>query len=496
MQSTTPFRTAAVLAFSGLSLLSSPLLAQRSASEDEVSQALATADNLSIAFEHAASVVAPSVVNVRSAVRVEPSGSLGMQPLPDDLGHSPFGDFFGDEFFERFFAPGQAPQQGFVREGQGSGFVVSEDGYILTNNHVVQGAAEVTVQLRDDREFRAEVVGADPSTDLALLKIDASGLTPARFGDSDALRVGEWVVAVGNPFGLESTITAGIVSATGRTRVGIVDYEDFIQTDAAINPGNSGGPLVNLRGEVVGVNTAIATRTGGNMGVGFAIPSGLAESIMEQLRDKGSVTRGWLGVAIQDLSEGLAESFGFESGDGVLVSQVQEGSPAEDAGLEPGDIITKFDGRELTGMDQLRLRVANTDPGSEVELEVFRDGKPRTVEIEIGELGSSPLEPASPSQNRELGLGLRDLDEQTAARLGVDLQRGAVVTAVEPLGAGARAGLQVGDIITEVQGERVAGVADFRRLLREHDLAEGVRLTVRSGSAQRFVFLRAQGGED
>ncbi len=464
-------------------------------SPGDIERALATADDLSIAFEHAADVVAPSVVTVRSTVRVASDNSVQIQPFgtqPDN----PFHDFFGDDFFRRFGVPTPRPRGGMIRRGQGTGFVVSADGYILTNDHVVRDATEVVVQFPDGngpaREFEAEVVGTDPSTDVALLKIDAEGLTPVRFGDSDALGVGQWVVAVGNPFGLDSTITSGIVSAKGRTRVGITDYEDFIQTDAAINPGNSGGPLVNLHGEVVGINTAIATRSGGNMGIGFAIPSNLAVSIMEQLREKGSVTRGWLGVVIQDLNEGLAESFGFEGTDGVLVSQVQEDSPAAEAGLEAGDIITGFGGEPVSGMDELRLRVAATEPGSRVPVEVFRDGRRVQLEVKIAEKEPSDADGADTPNTPagKLGLGLHDLDEETARRLGLDVERGVVVTSVQPLSAAAKAGLRPGDVITRVGGRRVDDVRDFRKAIRKHDLRKGVRLTVMTGSVQRFVFLR------
>lgn len=483
----------AFVATAGLSLSANA----QAVSPGEVERALSTADDLSIAFEHAAGQVAPSVVNIRAAKRIASSTApRETTPFGSPFGDSPFREFFGGEFFERFRvpAPGFGNNGGLIRQGQGTGFVVSEDGYILTNNHVVDGATEIIVQFGDDyggdREYDAEIVGADPATDLALIRINADNLTPVEFADSDDLRVGSWVVAMGNPFGLELTITAGIVSATGRTRMGITDYEDFIQTDAAINPGNSGGPLVNLRGEVVGVNTAIATRSGGNMGIGFAIPSNLAQLVMVQLREDGSVTRGWLGVVIQDLTEDLAESFGFQGTEGVLVSQVQEDSPADDAGLKVGDIITKFNGEGLTGMDQLRLRVASTEPGDEVEVVVVRDGREKTIDVEIGELQAAERASSSSTVGDELGLTLRDLDDRLAEQLGIDADDGVVVASVDPLSPGARAGLRPRDVITHVHGTRIRSTNDFHRALDKHDLADGVRLTVRTGNAQRFVFIR------
>jgi len=458
----------------------------------EVRQAIELADSLSLAFEHATSAVAKSVVTVRSAVRVrsdrraDPFEGFGGSPFEG----SPFEDFFGEDFFERFAPRGG---EGFVRRGQGSGFVVSADGLVLTNNHVVDGASEVRVQLADGRTREAEVVGTDPSTDLALLRVEADGLTPVRFGDSDALRVGSWVVAVGNPLGLTSTMTAGVVSATGRTGVGIADYEDFIQTDAAINPGNSGGPLVNLRGEVVGVNTAIATRTGGNMGIGFAIPSNMAVSVFEQLRDEGVVTRGWLGVVIQDLTPGLAESFGFEGLDGALVSQVNSGGPAEKAGLREGDIIVAFDGQPVASVDGLRLRVAAVRPGSEVRVTVVREGERRDLRVRVGRLDERgrAAAPAGESDTADrLGLGLRPLDPELADRLGLEGERGVLVTSVEPMSPAAAAGLRPRDLITHVENKPVDTPERFAELVGRAE--RGVRLTVRTGSAQRFVFLRLE----
>jgi serine protease Do len=463
-------------------------LASPDIDESEIPAALETADQLSTAFEYVAEMVKPSVVSIRSSKKIE----VSQRPqIPDDLRNSPFRDFFDDDFFERFFGP-QGRGRPYVQQGLGTGFVVSEDGYILTNNHVVERADEVSVMLSDGREFKAEIIGTDPKTDVAVIKVDGEGLQPVTLGDSDDLRVGGWVVAVGNPFGLSSTITAGIVSATGRSRVGIADYEDFIQTDAAINPGNSGGPLVNLRGEVIGINTAIFSRSGGYMGIGFAIPVNMAKSIMDSLIAEGRVVRGWLGVVIQNLDEGLAQSFGYDDTDGVLVSDVQEDSPADRGGLKSGDIIVRFDGRPVENMDELRLRVAEKKPGEDVEVEIYRDGRDKTLEIEIGalesdEVASTAVEASKP----DLGMTVRTVTPQIAAQLGYDEDvTGVVVTNVEPLGPAARAGLRTRDVIVSVQGENVENVRQFNRVLERRELKAGVRIVVRSGDAKRFVFLQ------
>jgi len=452
--------------------------------------AIEMAESLSDGFAYAASIVQPSVVNVRSTVRVEPAvRQRGMSPFEN----SPFRDFFGDDFFERFQLPGpNGGGRGGIRQGQGSGFVVSDAGSILTNTHVIDGATEVTVQLHDEREFVAEVIGTDPATDLALLRIDADGLEPVTFGDSDNLTVGTWVIAAGNPFGLESTITSGIVSATGRTGVGITDYENFIQTDAAINPGNSGGPLVNLRGEVVGVNTAIATRSGGNMGIGFAIPSTIAVDIMENLREDGVVTRGWLGVQIQPLTSELAATFGYDGTAGALVSQILPGGPAAESELRSGDIITAINGEPILSPDDLRFRVAGLEPGEDAEFDVFREGRVRSFDVRIGNRDGAEVATSAQEEPTSLGLGLRSLEPEIARQLGVDTERGVVVTAVEPLSDAARAGLRPRDVITHVNGQEIASTRDFRRAIGEADLARGVRLTVLNGQSQRFLVLRSR----
>ncbi len=375
-----PRRITVVLALLLIGLLGSRLVvtspnrAARSAYAVESGQVQAPRDqlrqakDLSQAFRHVAKSIRPAVVSISSVRRIVPA-ALQRQ--------------FGRD------VPGGIPKGAFEQRGLGTGVVVSEDGYILTNNHVVRAADEVNVTLSDSRILSAKVVGTDAKTDLAVLKIDTSGLSFAKLGDSDAIDVGEWALAIGSPFGLAQTVTAGIISAKGRSNVGITDYEDFLQTDAAINPGNSGGPLVNLDGQVIGINTAIASRSGGYMGIGFAIPSNLARPVMQSIIKDGHVKRGWLGVAIQDLTKDLADSLQLDSRDGVLVGNVIAGSPADEAGLQSGDIILRFGGKPPRTANQLRNAVAATAPDTETVVALFRDGKTRTLKVVIGWLENS-----------------------------------------------------------------------------------------------------------
>jgi len=341
------------------------------AAREQLQETPAEAVKLADTFNKVATAIRPSVVSITTVRRFQ-AGALGPSQDPP----SPF--------FFRF----PLPQQQFEQRGLGSGVIVSSDGYILTNYHVVRQADELKVLLSSGKRQTAKLVGADAATDLAVLKVDAQDLVPAPLGDSEKLKVGDWALAVGSPMGLDKTVTAGIISATGRANVGIADYEDFIQTDAAINPGNSGGPLVNLRGEVIGINTAIASRSGGNIGIGFAIPSNMAKKVQQAIVEEGSVTRGRLGVLVQGLTEELANQLGYDSTQGVVVSQVASGSPASDAGLKPGDIILTYNGKKVTGPAQIRNVVAGTAPGTEVELEIFRDGSRQTLTVTIGSQSS------------------------------------------------------------------------------------------------------------
>jgi serine protease Do len=319
----------------------------------------------------------PAVVNI-STTKVIRYREAPISPFF----HDPFfRRFFGEDFFREFRAPREQREQSL-----GSGVIVSQDGYIITNNHVVERASEIRVLLGDKREFKGRVVATDPRTDVAVVKIAGNHLPTIPWGDSDKLQVGEWVLAIGNPFGLNQTVTAGIISATGRANVGIADYEDFIQTDAAINPGNSGGALVNVRGELIGINTAIFSRSGGYMGIGFAIPSNMAREVMEALIKKGKVVRGWLGVQIQSLTPELAKKFGLREAQGVLIAAISEKSPAQEAGIKRGDIILEFAGRRIEDAEHLRKEVAHTDPGKSIPVKIWRNGKEMVLQVQIEEL--------------------------------------------------------------------------------------------------------------
>lgn len=473
-------------------------------------EGLQHARGLSDAFKYAAQAIRPSVVSIRSTKVFKPAQQGGgnaprMQrpELPPE-----FRQFFGDDMFERFGAQpfggeqfgGQGNPRQFRQEGQGTGVVITSDGYIVTNNHVVDGADEVEVTLSDDRTYAAKVIGTDAKTDVAVVKVEAKDLVPAKVGNSDKIEVGDWVVAAGSPFGLTQTVTSGIISAKGRSGVGIVEYEDFIQTDAAINPGNSGGPLVNLEGEVIGINTAIASRNGSFAGVGFSIPSNLVTKIMRAIIDDGKVERGWLGAAIQDLTQDLAQSFGYDSTHGVLIGQVVPGSPAEKAGLKSGDIVVAYNGHEQTSANSFRHQVASTKPHTSAPLKVLRDGKPLTLTVKIGvleETHTSLVEPsAQPAAKEEagvtrLGMTVKNLSADLAKQFNVaEKLKGVVVTEVEAGSLAEEAGLRAGVVVMSIDGKLVHNVDDFQAATSDDHVAKGVRLHIAAEGFQRFVFLK------
>ena len=429
-------------------------------------------------FSELAEQVRPGVVNIQVVKQVKNvafgSRNRPGSPFGDD---NPFGDFFGP-FFEG--NPQVAPEQ----RGVGSGFVMSRDGYILTNNHVVEDADQIKVKLANGKEYEAKVVGRDPKTDLALVKIDGvSDLHALAMGNSDDLKVGSWVVAVGSPFGLEQTVTAGIVSAKGRV-IGSGPYDNFIQTDASINPGNSGGPLINTRGEVVGINTAIVAQ---GKGIGFAIPINMAKDVAPQLQEKGHVTRGWFGVSIQEMNPELAKSFGLKENKGALVAEVVPGSPAEKAGIERGDVITEFDGKEVTESKGLPQIVASTPVGKSVAVKLWRNGKGLDRQVKVAEMAESVEIAKTPSHNKTLGITVQNLTPEMARKLRLREQTGAVVTRVEPGSPAADAGIQTGDIIREVNRKPVKDANDVVKQIEQAKDQNSVLLLVQRGQNSLFA---------
>lgn len=367
-----------------------------------------------------------------------------------------------------------------------------EKGYILTNNHVVADMDELKVKLSDKREFDAEIVGTDEQTDLAVIKIEGENLIPAKMGDSDEMRPGQWAIAVGNPFGLTHTVSVGVVSAIGRSGVGIASYENFIQTDAAINPGNSGGPLVNIKGEVIGINTAIFTRSGGYQGIGFAIPVNMAKAVLRDLIDKGRVTRGWLGVAIQNLDQSLAEQFDVNVTEGVLISDVQDDSPAKEAGFERGDIVIEYDNKLVSDINHLRNIVAQTEVGKKVEVKVLRKGSEEVLTVKIGEQPSDLFATGRSPIGKDLGMTVQSLTEELAGSFGYEGESGVVVSAVEPGGPAAQAEIKEGDLIKEVNREKVADVKGFRKALKSAEKGKDILMLIRRGMHTRFVIIKSK----
>ncbi|OGB47055.1 MAG: serine peptidase [Burkholderiales bacterium RIFCSPLOWO2_12_FULL_65_40] len=434
--------------------------------------------------------VGPSVVNIRTMEKMAARG--GMNGMDEEM----------LEFFKRFGVPipnlprqprPQRPnQEDDQPRGVGSGFIVSADGYVMTNAHVVDGADEVIVTLTDKREFKAKIVGTDKRTDVAVVKIEASGLPAVRIGDINRLRVGEWVMAIGSPFGLENTVTAGIVSAKQRDTG---DYLPFIQTDVAINPGNSGGPLINMRGEVVGINSQIYSRSGGFMGISFAIPIDEAMRVSEQLRASGRVTRGRIGVQIGQVTRDVAESLGLGKQQGALVTGVEAGSPAEKAGIEAGDIITRFDGKAIEKIADLPRMVGNTKPGTKSTVTVFRRGSTRDLSIQIAEIepdksalktSDKDAKPKSSSAAQQLGLTVSDLTD--AQKKELKLRGGVRVdTATE---SAARAGLREGDVILAIANAEVAGVKDFEAALSKADKSKPINVLFRRGEWAQYALIR------
>jgi serine protease Do len=471
----------------------------------DLAQDVARLESFSRAFRAVAKLVSPSVVHIRVSKELIVTDGVSADP-------------FRDELLRRFFglpdddAPsGGRSRRAPVQQGEGSGVVYSPDGYILTNNHVVGGADRIEVRFHDGRALPARVVGADPKIDLAVVKVEATDLVPIDLAPPGAIDVGDWVVAVGNPFGLQHTVTAGIVSAIHRAGVGITDYESFVQTDAAINPGNSGGPLVDLSGRLVGINTAIASRTGGSMGVGFAIPVEMVRAFAPQLIEHGRVRRGWLGVSIQPIDGDLARRFSLPEASGALVGGVLPGGPASEAGLRTGDVLVSLDGAPVESPNGLRNRVAALLPGTKVRVGYFRDGKRAEATISLGELedpeasaaadrrarlspGSGAARPGGDAPEGErLGFSVRALTPAIARRIGVaPTVKGVLVDAVEPGGPAEAAGFQRGDVIEEVDRKPTPDLDAFDQAMREADPASGILVLVRRGDTTSYARIKSR----
>jgi len=430
--------------------------------------------------------VLPAVVNIHASKIVK----MSQQQMPF-MNDPMFRQFFGQQFGQQ----DQQPQE--QREHSlGSGVIVTSDGYILTNNHVVDGASDIKVSLKDKREFKAQVVGVDPKTDIAVLKIPATGLTPITFGDSTKMQVGDFVLAIGNPFGVGETVTMGIVSATQRSGLGLEDYEDFIQTDAAINPGNSGGALINVHGALIGINTAILTgeEGGGNEGVGFAIPINMARGIMDQLVKNGKVSRGYIGVGIEAVTPDLAKAFGMATPEGALVGEVEPNSPGSRAGLQRGDIILAVDGQPVSDERDLRLRIAAMSPGQTVKLLILRNGQNQTVSVTLEEFPDkqAAASQGEPTSNAWQGVQVDELTPQIAHELQLPPNTtGVVISDVDPSSAAAEAGLERGDVIQEVNRQPVSNVEQYEKAIRAAQNGE-VLLLINRGGATRYVAIAGQ----
>jgi len=436
--------------------------------------------SLGTALSEISESASPAVVNISTSMTVK-------------MQQTPFDQFMNDPFFRKFFGDqprGHGKQREYKTSALGSGVIVSDDGYILTNNHVIKDADEIKVLLYDKRELEGKIIGADPKTDLAVIKIDAKDLPILRLGDSDKLKVGSVVMAIGNPYGLNHTITMGIVSAVGRANVGIADYEDFIQTDAAINPGNSGGALVNAQAELVGINTAIFSTSGGYQGIGFAIPSNMAKNVMNSLIENGKVVRGWLGVTIQNLTPDLARHFKIKSKEGVLISDVMEKSPADKGGMESGDLIIKYNGKDVKDSVSLRTMVAQTAPDTKVDVLVIRDEKEKKLTIQIGELPDDVATIGKEVSSSLEGVTVQDITPDIREQLKLPERiTGVVITDIAPdspvIGV-----LRAGDIVREINRKDISSVKDFSKAMKKTGDEDDILMLIYRNGASIFVTLK------
>ncbi len=469
------------IALTGSLVVGGPAQAREKAPSPESTALLG---KISDALADVAESARPSVVNISTTSTVT-------------MEENPHGDFFDDPFFRRFFGDqfgqGQGPgrKRSFKSQALGSGVIVSENGYILTNNHVVKDADEIKVILYDKREFAGKIVGTDPKTDLAVVKINAKDLPVMRIGDSSKLKTGDIVLAIGNPFGLNQTITMGIVSAVGRSNVGIADFEDFIQTDAAINPGNSGGALVNSSGQLVGINTAIFSTSGGYMGIGFAIPADMAKSVMDSIIKHGKVIRGWLGVSIQNLTPDLAKSFGLKEEKGALIAGVEKDSPADKGGLKRGDFVIALNGKPVEDVTTLRNMIAGTEPGKSVTLTVIRDQKQQTLTITLGELKERKMPAKKVDYDNALkGLTVQELSASLRDQAGLpeDL-KGVMITGMAP-DSPAQGILQPRDVIMQVDQAEIKSLADYEKVASKIKKHDTVLLLIYRGGASIYITIK------
>ena len=424
----------------------------------------------------------PSIVNISTTAVIKGPGVQGPFVGPNN----PFKDFFGDDFFDKFF--GNGPRREYKQRSLGSGFIIDREGYILTNNHVVEKASTIKVKLSDEKEYDAKIIGRDPKTDIALIKIDVRQTLPvAVLGNSEALQVGDWVVAIGNPFGLEHTVTAGIVSAKGRI-IGAGPYDEFIQTDASINPGNSGGPLLNLKGEVVGINTAIVS---GGQGIGFAIPINVARDMLTQLKTKGKVARGWLGIVIQRITPEIAKSLGITESEGALVADVMENSPAEKAGIKRGDLIVSYNGKKVKDNDTLPRLVAATEIGKTAKIVLIRNKKQMEVNVVVGELQDEALKAKKSEIEKDIGLVVQDITPEIAKHLNLKKDvRGVIVTDVLPGSPAQDADIRSGDVIREIGRRPVRSVVEFKSALKNSSIKEGIVMLIQRDNSTFYAVIR------